>query len=78
MAVDPEAARAGDRAALEELLRERRTEVVRYAMRLCISPADAEDAVQETLIDDSVVADRRTRRLRSITPLALRDRQHGR
>jgi RNA polymerase sigma-70 factor (ECF subfamily) len=50
MTADLEAARAGDRVALEELLRERRTEVVRYAMRLCISPADAEDAVQETLI----------------------------
>jgi RNA polymerase sigma-70 factor, ECF subfamily len=45
-----EAARAGDPAALEELLRERRTEVVRYAMRLCISPADAEDATQEALL----------------------------
>src|SRR3954467_1163047 len=50
MTADVEAARAGNRAALEELLRERRTEVVRYAMRLCISPADAEDAVQDTLI----------------------------
>lgn len=45
-----EAARAGDPAALEALLRERRTEVVRYAMRLCISPADAEDATQEALL----------------------------
>jgi RNA polymerase sigma-70 factor (ECF subfamily) len=47
---DVEAARAGDAAALEALLRERRAEVVRYAMRLCISPADAEDATQEALI----------------------------
>ena len=45
-----DAARAGDAAALEELLRERRTEVVRYAMRLCVSPADAEDAAQEALL----------------------------
>ena len=45
-----EAARAGDPAALETLMRERRAQVVRYAMRLCISPADAEDATQETLI----------------------------
>jgi RNA polymerase sigma-70 factor (ECF subfamily) len=45
-----EAARAGDAEALEALLRERRTEVVRYAMRLCISPADAEDATQEALL----------------------------
>jgi RNA polymerase sigma factor (sigma-70 family) len=47
---DVEAARAGDPVALEALLRERRTEVVRYAMRLCISPADAEDATQEALL----------------------------
>jgi RNA polymerase sigma-70 factor (ECF subfamily) len=45
-----EAARAGDPVALEALLRERRAQVVRYAMRLCISPADAEDATQETLL----------------------------
>jgi RNA polymerase sigma-70 factor (ECF subfamily) len=45
-----EAARAGDPAALEALMRERRAQVVRYAMRLCISPADAEDATQEALI----------------------------
>jgi RNA polymerase sigma factor (sigma-70 family) len=51
MSIDlAEAARAGDPRALEALLRERRTQVVRYAMRLCISPADAEDAAQETLI----------------------------
>jgi RNA polymerase sigma factor (sigma-70 family) len=45
-----EAARAGDAEALEELMRERRAEVVRYAMRLCISPEDAEDATQEALL----------------------------
>ena len=45
-----EAARAGDPIALEALMRERRAEVVRYAMRLCISPADAEDATQEALL----------------------------
>ena len=44
------AAIAGDRAALEELLRSRRSDVVRYAMRLCISPADAEEATQEALL----------------------------
>jgi RNA polymerase sigma-70 factor (ECF subfamily) len=43
-------ARHGDPVALETLLRERRAQVVRYAMRLCISPADAEDATQETLL----------------------------
>jgi RNA polymerase sigma factor (sigma-70 family) len=51
MSIDlAEAARGGDPRALEALMRERRTQVVRYAMRLCISPADAEDAAQETLI----------------------------
>ena len=50
MTVDVAAARAGDPEALEALLRERRTEVVRYAMRLCVSPADVEDAAQETLL----------------------------
>lgn len=39
-----------DPEALEALLRERRTEVVRYAMRLCISPADVDDAAQEALL----------------------------
>lgn len=45
-----EAARAGDAAALEQLLREHRAQVVRYAMRLCVSPQDAEDATQEALL----------------------------
>jgi RNA polymerase sigma-70 factor (ECF subfamily) len=45
-----EAARAGDPIALEELMRAHRAQVVRYAMRLCISPADAEDATQEALL----------------------------
>jgi RNA polymerase sigma-70 factor (ECF subfamily) len=45
-----EAARSGDPAALDALMRERRAQVVRYAMRLCISPADAEDATQEALL----------------------------
>jgi RNA polymerase sigma factor (sigma-70 family) len=45
-----EAARAGDPEALEALMREHRAQVVRYAMRLCISPADAEDATQEALV----------------------------
>jgi RNA polymerase sigma-70 factor, ECF subfamily len=45
-----EAARGGDPDALEALMRERRAQVVRYAMRLCISPADAEDATQEVLL----------------------------
>lgn len=45
-----ESARAGDPDALETLLREQRTQVIRYAMRLCVSPADAEDATQEVLL----------------------------
>src|SRR4051794_38241666 len=45
-----EAARAGDAAALEALMQEHRAEVVRYAVRLCLSPEDAEDAAQEALI----------------------------
>jgi RNA polymerase sigma factor (sigma-70 family) len=48
--VSVDAARAGDPEAVEALLRERRTEVVRYAMRLCVSPADVEDATQEALL----------------------------
>jgi RNA polymerase sigma factor (sigma-70 family) len=43
------AAREGDAIALDQLMRERRTQVIRYAMRLCISPEDAEDAAQEAL-----------------------------
>lgn len=43
-------ARAGDPGALEALMRARRSEVVRYAMRLCVSPEDAEDATQEALL----------------------------
>jgi RNA polymerase sigma-70 factor (ECF subfamily) len=45
-----EAARAGDPEAIEALVRETRTQVIRYAMRLCVSPADAEDATQEALL----------------------------
>jgi RNA polymerase sigma factor (sigma-70 family) len=45
-----ERARSGDPVALDALMRERRTQVVRYAMRLCVSREDAEDAAQETLL----------------------------
>jgi RNA polymerase sigma-70 factor (ECF subfamily) len=45
-----EAARSGDPNALEALLHERRAQVVRYAMRLCVSPEDAQDATQEVLL----------------------------
>jgi RNA polymerase sigma-70 factor (ECF subfamily) len=60
------AAREGDAAALEELMRERRAEVVRYAMRLCISPEDAEDATQEALLALS----RYIRSLRAVAALS--------
>jgi RNA polymerase sigma factor (sigma-70 family) len=43
-------AREGDAAALSRLMLERRAEVVRYAMRLCISSEDAQDATQEALL----------------------------
>jgi len=41
---------AGDAVDLDRLMREHRTPVVRYAMRVCLSPQDAEDATQETLL----------------------------
>ncbi len=45
-----DAAQAGDAGAIEALMRAHRARVFRYAMRLCISPEDAEDAAQETLL----------------------------
>jgi RNA polymerase sigma-70 factor (ECF subfamily) len=45
-----DAAAAGDARAIEELLREQHAHVIRYAMRLCISPEDAQDATQEVLL----------------------------
>jgi RNA polymerase sigma-70 factor (ECF subfamily) len=45
-----DAAAAGDPIAIEELLREQRAHVIRYAMRLCLSPEDAQDATQEVLL----------------------------
>jgi RNA polymerase sigma factor (sigma-70 family) len=44
-----EAARNGDRHALEELLHAHRYGVYRYGLRVCRTTEDAEDAVQETL-----------------------------
>lgn len=43
------AARAGDRAALEQLLRAHHQGVYRYGLHVCRSTEDAEDALQETL-----------------------------
>jgi RNA polymerase sigma-70 factor (ECF subfamily) len=50
---DPElvaAARAGDHDALVALLERHRDAVYRFGMRMCASPADAEDVVQDTLL----------------------------
>jgi RNA polymerase sigma factor (sigma-70 family) len=59
------AARRGDRAALEALLRESEPQIRRVALSRCASRQDAEDATQETLL---VVA----RRLGSLrAPAAL-------
>ena len=49
-ALSLDAAAAGDAQAIEVLLREQRAHVVRYAMRLCLSPEDAQDATQEVLL----------------------------
>jgi len=43
-------AQAGDARALTELLEQQRTPVVRFALRVCVSPEDAQDAAQETLL----------------------------
>jgi RNA polymerase sigma-70 factor (ECF subfamily) len=42
-------ARAGDRAALNELVHAQRNGVYRYGLNVCRTTEDAEDAVQETL-----------------------------
>jgi RNA polymerase sigma-70 factor (ECF subfamily) len=44
-----DAARAGDRVALERLLSAHRNGVYRYGLQVCRTTEDAEDAVQETL-----------------------------
>jgi RNA polymerase sigma-70 factor (ECF subfamily) len=45
-----DAARAGDAGALERLLEQHEPRLYRFARRLCRSPADAEDVLQESLI----------------------------
>ncbi len=45
-----DAARAGDPAALETLLRLHQQQVYRFSMKMCRNPEDAEDVLQETLI----------------------------
>lgn len=45
-----EAARAGDREALEELLERHQAQVYRFGVRMCGHPEDARDVLQETLL----------------------------
>src|SRR5690606_26401769 len=45
-----EAARAGDRAALETLLVRHQGAVYRFGLKMCRDPEDAEDVLQETLL----------------------------
>lgn len=43
-------ARAGQRAALEELLERHEPQIYRFALRMCGAPEDARDVLQETLL----------------------------
>ncbi len=45
-----EAARAGDRAALEALLVRHQPRVYRFGLKMCRDPEDAKDVLQETLL----------------------------
>lgn len=45
-----EAARAGDRKAIETLLVQHQDRVYRFGMKLCRHPEDAEDVLQDTLL----------------------------
>ncbi len=45
-----EAARAGDRKAIEPLLVQHQDRVYRFGMKLCRHPEDAEDVLQDTLL----------------------------
>jgi len=45
-----ERARAGERAALEELLERHQRRVYRFGLKMCRDPEDAKDVVQETLL----------------------------
>lgn len=43
-------ARAGERAAMEELLEQHEPQIYRFALRMCGAPEDARDVLQETLL----------------------------
>lgn len=45
-----DAARAGDPAAVEELLRRVQPRLLRFGLRMCGDPEDAQDVLQETLL----------------------------
>ncbi|HEX9401907.1 MAG TPA: sigma-70 family RNA polymerase sigma factor [Anaeromyxobacter sp.] len=45
-----ERARAGERAALEELLERHQRRVYRFGLKMCRDPEDAKDVVQDTLL----------------------------
>jgi RNA polymerase sigma-70 factor (ECF subfamily) len=45
-----ESARAGDEAALEELLRRHQARIYRFGMKMCRDPEDASDVLQDTLL----------------------------
>jgi RNA polymerase sigma-70 factor (ECF subfamily) len=45
-----QAARSGDRAALEAFLEAQQTRVLRFGLKMCRDPEDARDVAQETLI----------------------------
>src|SRR5512137_2526034 len=45
-----DAARAGDRRALESLLGRHQPRVYRFGLRMCRDPEDAKDVLQETLL----------------------------
>jgi len=45
-----DAARAGDKGALEILLERYQTKVYRFGMKMCRDPEDAEDVLQDTLL----------------------------
>lgn len=45
-----ERARAGDRQALEDLLKQHQSQVYRFGLKMCRDPEDAKDVLQDTLL----------------------------